>query len=212
MADEPTGEQLTVFEYISRAIETLQKAELLILDAQRKVNLGQHPGHANEFANLKRYFDLLAGPLIVVAEAEGIDATGLDQFIRTGHPGLVNSAFQVLRRLQGLAVRKELARAEASKTQIFSPPAKAMETLPHPTEISSPVTHDMIDLDQAAALVNRSKRTLERAQKDQTKKMPLPSIQGIGGRKSEWRYSELKPWLETEYDRKLPDRPPHVVR
>lgn len=69
---------------------------------------------------------------------------------------------------------------------------------------------DYIDLDQAAALVNRSKRTLERAQQDANKQMPLPAVQGAGGRKSEWNYAELRPWLEQEYGKKLPDRPPHV--
>jgi hypothetical protein len=71
---------------------------------------------------------------------------------------------------------------------------------------------DMIDLDQAAALVSRHKRTLHRYQKDPSKGMPLPQIQGAGGKKSEWRYATLKPWLEKWFDRQLPPRPPHVYR
>jgi len=67
-----------------------------------------------------------------------------------------------------------------------------------------------IDLDQAAALVNRAKRTLEN---QITKgKFPPPAIQGSGGKKSEWLNSELKPWLENEYGRKLPAVPPHYIR
>ena len=67
---------------------------------------------------------------------------------------------------------------------------------------------DYIDLDQAAALVNRSKRTLER----HLRKMPNPVVQGAGGKKSEWVYEELRPWLENEFGKILPKRPPHVVR
>jgi hypothetical protein len=69
---------------------------------------------------------------------------------------------------------------------------------------------DMIDLDQAAALVNRNKRTLKRY-KDKGI-IPPPKIQGKGGKKSEWLWAELRPVLEANFDRKLPDRPPHVVR
>jgi hypothetical protein len=72
--------------------------------------------------------------------------------------------------------------------------------------IEAPRTY--IDLDQAAALVNRSKRTLERRLGD----MPMPVVQGMGGKKSEWLYAELRPWLETEYGKMLPDRPPHAIR
>jgi hypothetical protein len=67
---------------------------------------------------------------------------------------------------------------------------------------------DYIDLDQAAALVNRSKRTLER----RLSQMPPPAVQGTGGKKSEWLYCDLRPWLEKEFEKKLPDRPPHVLR
>ena len=74
------------------------------------------------------------------------------------------------------------------------------------------VVQDMIDLDQAAALVGRSKGTLRRALDDPKKKMPQPAIRGTGGKKNEWNYQELKPWLEKEYKRPLPPRPPHSIR
>ncbi|HZV03801.1 MAG TPA: hypothetical protein VE999_01810 [Gemmataceae bacterium] len=64
-----------------------------------------------------------------------------------------------------------------------------------------------ITLDQAAALVNRSKRTLERC-KD---RMPAPAIEGGGGKPAEWLWSELRPWLEREYGRPLPEIPPHAA-
>lgn len=75
-------------------------------------------------------------------------------------------------------------------------------------ELISPI--DYIDLDQASVLVNRSKRTLERSLSDG--KMPQPDIEGVGGKKHEWDYAKLKPWLEKEFGRLLPPRPPHVIR
>lgn len=69
---------------------------------------------------------------------------------------------------------------------------------------------DYIDLDQAAALVNRSKKTLARALK--TNKMPQPDVEGGGGKKHEWAYAKLRPWLESTYGRMLPERPPRTIR
>jgi hypothetical protein len=68
-----------------------------------------------------------------------------------------------------------------------------------------------ITLDQAAALVNRKKRTLERYKKDKKQKMPKPRVSGGGGKPAEWAWSELKPWLEEHFNRLLPDIPPHHV-
>jgi hypothetical protein len=67
---------------------------------------------------------------------------------------------------------------------------------------------DYIDLDQMAALVNRSKRTLER----QLKNMPMPAVEGGGGKKAEWLYADVRPWLENTYGKNLPARPPHAIR
>jgi len=68
---------------------------------------------------------------------------------------------------------------------------------------------DYVDLDQAAALVNRSKKTLERALVK--KIMPPPDIEGGGGKKHEWVYAKLRPWLETSYGKVLPNRPPRAI-
>ena len=62
-----------------------------------------------------------------------------------------------------------------------------------------------VTLDQAAAWVNRSKRTLER---HKGKGLPEPAIRGGGGKPSEWIWSELRPWLEETFDRRLPVRLP----
>jgi hypothetical protein len=65
-----------------------------------------------------------------------------------------------------------------------------------------------VTLDTAAALVNRSKRSLEKYLYDPSKvrryAMPAPAVDGGGGRPSEWDWSVLRPWLERIFHRDLP--------
>ncbi len=61
-----------------------------------------------------------------------------------------------------------------------------------------------ITLDQAAAVVGRSKRTLERYLEN----MPTPDVEGGGGKPHEWKWSTLRPWLMENFDRDLPERFP----
>ena len=68
---------------------------------------------------------------------------------------------------------------------------------------------DTVTLSQAAALVNRSKRTLEGyRQKDTT--FPAPCIKGKNGKADEWAWAELRPWLVKTFKRPLPDRFPRL--
>jgi hypothetical protein len=62
----------------------------------------------------------------------------------------------------------------------------------------------LVTLQQAAAMVSRSKRTLEKHKGE----MPLPRVDGGGGRPDEWAWSELRPWLEEKFRRTLPERFP----
>ena len=59
-----------------------------------------------------------------------------------------------------------------------------------------------VTLRQMAAIVNKSKRTLERLY--QNGKLPAPAVEGGKGKAYEWRWSDIKPILETQYDRQLP--------
>jgi hypothetical protein len=140
-------------------------------------------------------------------------------------PGIANECpkFQVdarsIIRLRDRLSREsggENAKAVYTVDGLFEDAAHALDQLHGAAKATrdgtATIAEDMIDLDQAAALVNRSKRTLKRALIDPKKKMPAPMIKGSGGKKSEWRYQELKPWLEKEYGRNLPSRPPHVLR
>jgi hypothetical protein len=61
-----------------------------------------------------------------------------------------------------------------------------------------------VTLQQAAAIVSRSKRTLEKHKAE----MPVPRISDGGGKPDEWAWSELRPWLEKYSGRTLPSRFP----
>jgi hypothetical protein len=69
-------------------------------------------------------------------------------------------------------------------------------------------TPQYVTLDKAAAIVSRSKRTLEKLVRRTENPLPDPAIRGTGGKPSEWTWSELRPWLEQEYGRHLPERFP----
>jgi hypothetical protein len=68
-----------------------------------------------------------------------------------------------------------------------------------------------ICLDQAASIVNRTKKTLERYLNDPKSKavqMPPPDVEGGGGKPHEWRWRRLRPWLETTFGKRLPEQLP----
>jgi hypothetical protein len=64
-----------------------------------------------------------------------------------------------------------------------------------------------VTLDQMAARVNRSKKTLERKKKNDPT-MPPPVVEGGGGKPDEWEWDKIRFWLEKEFGRKLPERLP----
>ncbi|HEV7299233.1 MAG TPA: hypothetical protein VGN72_07705 [Tepidisphaeraceae bacterium] len=75
-----------------------------------------------------------------------------------------------------------------------------------PAEDESP--GDLISMDQAAALVGRTKRTVQGW--NEIDPMPLPEVEGGGGKRHEYSYAKLKPWLEQHSGRKLPDQLPDL--
>lgn len=56
-----------------------------------------------------------------------------------------------------------------------------------------------VDLDQIAAVVNRSKSALEKLKRRKNNPLPNPDVPGGGGKKAEWLWSRIRPWLETEF-------------
>lgn len=73
---------------------------------------------------------------------------------------------------------------------------------------ASPVLPQYVTLDQMAASVSRSKKALERAMNRTGSTMPRPDVEGGGGKPHEWLWSRIRPWLEKEYGRKLPEHFP----
>jgi hypothetical protein len=65
---------------------------------------------------------------------------------------------------------------------------------------------DMVTLDQAAAAVHSNKRTLERM-KDR-EGFPAPAVKGKPGRAYLYDWSRLRPWLESEFNIRLPEKFP----
>jgi hypothetical protein len=67
-----------------------------------------------------------------------------------------------------------------------------------------------VTLNQMAAVVGRSKRTLEKYKTQPPRRaagpMPGPEVEGGGGRADEWKWSAIRPWLEQVFGRRLPDR------
>jgi hypothetical protein len=67
-----------------------------------------------------------------------------------------------------------------------------------------------VTLDQMAAMVNRSKRTLERLKTRKNNPLPDPDVPGGGGKPDEWEWAKVRPWLEAEFTRRLPERYPSL--
>lgn len=63
-----------------------------------------------------------------------------------------------------------------------------------------------VTLLQAASMVNKTKNTLEKRAKKSP--MPLPDVEGGGGTAAEWKWSAIRPWLEKEFKRQLPEHFP----
>jgi hypothetical protein len=74
----------------------------------------------------------------------------------------------------------------------------------HQQQPPEPPDLHTVTLAQAAGLVQRSKRTLQKC----LHKLPPPTIRGRKGQPHEWRWSTLRPALEALFDRKLPERVP----
>lgn len=66
--------------------------------------------------------------------------------------------------------------------------------------------HCYISLRQAAAMVQRTKRSLETLKYEG--RLPAPDVRGGTGKADEWLWSTIKPALEAAFNRKLPDEFP----
>lgn len=60
-----------------------------------------------------------------------------------------------------------------------------------------------VTLKQMASIVNKSKRTLERLRDNGN--LPAPAVKGGKGKADEWLWSVVRPILNREYGRQLPE-------
>ena len=104
-----------------------------------------------------------------------------------------------------------LRRARASSfldetTEVY---LKALCAFPRPQPFDENTSQEgqvLVTLDQAAGMVHRSKRTLER---HKTRgKLPTPTVEGGGGRADFWDWDTIRPWLETTFNLELSARFP----
>lgn len=134
---------------------------------------------------------------------------GLGRFIAAVMEVSSRSA-SAARRTLAVTLRKEVLEPELSDT---SPEERAEATNALPTgevpeggEASGTDERQLqyVTADQIAAIVNRSKRTLEKHAAREKNPLPDPDISGGGGKPNEWLWASVRPWLEAEYGRKLP--------
>jgi hypothetical protein len=97
------------------------------------------------------------------------------------------------------SVRMESAKAIA---RFCGPPESDAATIP--------TLPKYVTLDQMAAFVSRSKRTLEKLKNRAKNPFPPPDVKGGGGRPDEWAWPKVRLWLEREYGRKLPEHFPRT--
>jgi hypothetical protein len=173
------------------------------LDVERcpLVELGKHIPDQPEYSEWALIYDphpttprwwLTFLPFIVTAEhPDGlIEVRNPDGSIdRYRSPGAVAGNRQFLQ------VSKEEAEALARRCGKDLPPG--FFPADEPNELPQYVTRD-----QAAALVNLTSDGLRHYRK---KGMPEPAIRGTKGRRNEYLWSEMRPWLEKTFNRKIPD-------
>ncbi|HEV8066211.1 MAG TPA: hypothetical protein VGP76_00645 [Planctomycetaceae bacterium] len=67
-----------------------------------------------------------------------------------------------------------------------------------------------VTLDQMAAMIQRSKRTVEKWKVRIANPLPPADVEGGGGKPDEWLWSNIRPWLAKESGKKLPYKFPKM--
>jgi len=138
----------------------------------------------------------LACPVAVALEALGVDSAPVDLVhILLRHPDKFAGPTRYEWLQAALAVRRACARIDASRNSMLAAPDPA-QTVPPPDDRQQFVT-----LLQAAAWVQKSKQALKKLKA----KMPPPTIHGGAGKADQWAWREIRPWLQKQFDRRLPE-------
>jgi hypothetical protein len=113
---------------------------------------------------------------------------------------------KALDRLEGARSGRETEEVPAPDSPAGPPRADGQTAGVGAAESKSPPPvepPDLVTLNQAAAIVHTSKRTLERYK---TKgKLPAPAVEGGGGKADRYDWKTMRPWLESEFGIKLPE-------
>jgi hypothetical protein len=88
-------------------------------------------------------------------------------------------------------------RRRRKRARIAAAPAPGSVAPDAPAELP-----DLVTLTQAAALVNRTADALRHYR---GKGMPKPFVLGVKGKPNEYRWSEMRPWLEKTFARRIPE-------
>jgi hypothetical protein len=102
------------------------------------------------------------------------------------------------------AVRNLAERLETSEAER----ATACNRIQDMAEPSDEGVAQLVTLDQIAAAVHRSKRTLEKYKTRERNPLPSPDVEGGGGKPDEWKWLTVRRWLEDEFKHDLPERFP----
>ncbi|MBI1913479.1 MAG: hypothetical protein HYS12_01805 [Planctomycetes bacterium] len=95
--------------------------------------------------------------------------------------------------------------AEGART----PPAGSTTTAEPDTGSGKPTEDQYVTRDQIAALVQRNKDTVA-GWFNEDSQAPAPAVEGGGGKRHEYLWPKVRPWLEKKTGRKLPERFPEL--
>jgi hypothetical protein len=102
---------------------------------------------------------------------------------------------------------KEVCNASLISAVAASSPA-TVATVENPPEVK--VLPQYVTIGQIAAVIQRSPRTVEKWKARPKNPLPPPDIEGGGGKADEWLWQRLRPWLEGESGKQLPERFPSL--
>ncbi len=124
--------------------------------------------------------------------------------------GIVNEIETDLRNLSHYAADvMEYGAASNDVSQKFERQFSGAEPLETP-EGEPEIEDHLVTLNQVAAVVHRSKRTLEKYRRhdDPEKRLPDPHIRGGGGRPHEYSWQAMKGWIQRVFGYRASDLPP----
>lgn len=168
------------------------------------IGLRENPGrfelpHPEEHQETSDVWDALYEPLerlAAFAESRGIDSTELRQIYMARYFHELEAVTPLVDRLELIEsgpLTGNAARFCARVRGLLMPIRKERIGPPSPPNRDYEAPDALVTLDQAAAIISKKKRTMERYLQDG--QLPRPDIEGGGGRAHQWYWSNLRPAL-----------------